>query len=44
MQEDPKTSKRSRADADDPAMGESKQFTEQGKQAKAEADKLVESK
>ena len=41
-QEDAGKPKRSRADADDPAMGESAKVSEQGKQAKAEADKLVD--
>ena len=41
-QGDAGTSKRSRADADDPAMGELAKVAEQGKQAKAEVDKLVD--
>ena len=38
-QEDTGKPKRSRADADDPAMGESAEIAEQGKLVKAEADK-----
>ena len=41
-QEDAGKPKRPRADADDPAMGESAKIAEQGKLAKAEADKLVD--
>ena len=41
-QGEPKVPKRSRAEADDPGAREGQQVAEQGKQAKAEADKLVD--
>ena len=41
-QEDPKVPKRSRAEADDPGARESRKVAEEGKQAKAEADQLVD--
>ena len=40
-QGEPKAPKRSRADADDPGAGDGRKVAEQEKQAKAEADKLV---
>ena len=40
-QGDQKVSKRSRAEADDPGARDSQKVAEQGKQAKAEADTLV---
>ena len=41
-QEEPQVPKRSRAEADDPGAREGQKVAEEGKQAKAEADKLVD--
>ena len=40
-QKEPKVSKRPRAEADNPGAQEGQNVAEEGKQAKAEADKLV---